>query len=169
MTERGCVRIASGSARRLACGLLLGLSPVLAGPSCHRSDRSPAPTPSGNATEQRPAATAPASASTSSQPAPAVQPPVEADDPDRWVIATEFTKGTKGGWVTGRFDARRNKIDVHTHDLTGFDLIVDRLAVNWDRIAVISIDGVNSQLRRRDQARLRFRLQPGGDWVVVED
>ena len=73
-----------------------------------------------------------------------------------------------GGWATGAFDRQKNKLDVRTSDVRQFAIDVERIAIDWQRLVVISIDGKNSELRKRDVSLLHFRLDDHGQWVVVE-
>ena len=132
--------------------------PALAG--CHKS----APTPSPE--EPQTAAVAP-------KPPPTEAPPriPLPDDPnpaDRWLFVEKTKDDAPGGWATGSFDRQKNKLDIRTRDVRQFAIDVERIAIDWQRLVIISIDGKNSELRRRDVTLLHFRQDDHGQWVVVE-
>ena len=85
-----------------------------------------------------------------------------------WLVVQQARRGTKGGWASGSFLADRNKIVIQTRDVERFSIDTSRLPVNWDRLVVISIDGVNSELRKRDFDVLNFARDAHGAWRVVE-
>ena len=95
---------------------------------------------------------------------------VRANEPDssRWLFTESMRSGTAGGWTTGTFDPRRNKIAVKTNSATGFAIDTGRIAIDWERLVIISIDGRNSELRRRDFDVLHFRLDEHKRWIVLE-
>ncbi len=104
-------------------------------------------------------------------PKPAARPvsiPVDVDDPDRWLLVEKAREGAPGAWATGSFDRKRNKLDIRTRDVRQFALDVSRIPINWERLVVIGIDGVNSELRKRDYSVLHFRLNDHGEWVILE-
>ena len=94
--------------------------------------------------------------------------PVEVDDPDRWLFALKVRDGVAGAWVTGSFDPKRNKLDIHTRGAQAFAIDVGRIPINWKRLVIIGIDGANSELCKRDYSVLHFVLDEHGRWVVVE-
>ena len=96
-------------------------------------------------------------------------PEPEESDPNRWLFAKAIKKGTEGGWATGSFDVERNRISITTRDVTAFSLHVDRIAINWDRLVVIRLDGHNSELRKRDHAVYTFARDRHGRWIVQEE
>jgi hypothetical protein len=128
---------------------------------CHKS----APTPP---SEEPPAkAEAPKSPPTLAPP-PRIPLPDDPDTADRWLFVEKAKGDAPGGWATGSFDREKNKLDVHTRDVRQFAIDVERIAIDWKRLVVLSIDGKNSELRKRDVSLLHFRLDDHGQWVVVE-
>ena len=69
---------------------------------------------------------------------------------------------------SGSFDPARNKLHIRTGDVERFTIDVSRIPINWQRLVVISIDGINSELRRRDHPVLRFARDSHGRWVVID-
>jgi len=128
---------------------------------CHKS----APTP--------PSEEPPAKAE-ATQPPPALAPPPrialpdDADAAERWLFVEKTKSDAPGGWATGSFDRQKNKLDVRTRDVRQFTIDVERIAIDWQRLVVIGIDGKNSELRKRDVSLLHFRLDEHGQWVVME-
>ncbi len=94
--------------------------------------------------------------------------PDEILDQDRWLWAEEARDGARGGWATGSFDPKRNKIDIETRDVERFAVDVSRIPINWERLVVIGINNINSELRRRDYSVLHFARDDHGRWVVLE-
>ncbi len=93
---------------------------------------------------------------------------IEADEPDRWLFVEAVKKDAVGGWATGSFDAGRNKLDIRTHDVRAFAIDVGRIPIRWERLVILSINGLKSELCRRDYALLHFALDDHGQWVVIE-
>ena len=93
---------------------------------------------------------------------------IKTEEPDRWLFVEAVKKEAVGGWATGSFDAGRNKLDIRTHDVRAFAIDVGRIPIRWERLVILSINGLKSELRRRDYTPLRFALDERGQWVVVE-
>lgn len=139
-------------------------------PGCRNGK--PSPADARTADSDAPPASAGAPESAASIP-PADAPPlgpvrIDADDPDRWVFAERIREDSEGGWVTGSFDAGRNRLDIRTQNVTRFAVDTSRVPINWQRLVVIGIDGRNTELRRRNQDVLHFQLDPHNRWVVAE-
>jgi hypothetical protein len=94
--------------------------------------------------------------------------PVPPDDSDRWLFVQKVAGKATGGWATGSFDADRNKLSVTTSDVEEFAVDTSRITVNWKKLVVLSIDGKNSELRKRDYDILVFTRTPHGEWIVRE-
>ena len=94
--------------------------------------------------------------------------PVPVDDSDRWLFVQKATDKAKGAWATGSFDADRNKLSIQTNDVEEFALDTSRVAINWKKLVVLSIDGKNSELRKRDFDILPFIRTPHSEWIVRE-
>ena len=92
----------------------------------------------------------------------------EAVDPDRWLVVEKTRDGAPGGWATGSFDPKRNKLTIRQRDVQRFAIDVSRIPINWARLVVIGINGRNSELRKRDYSILHFARDQHGQWVVVE-
>ena len=103
---------------------------------------------------------------------PVIAPPVLIDtDPNegsRWLIVEEARDKAIGAWATGSFIRKRNRIVIDTKNVQRFSINVERIDVRWQKLVVIRIDGVNSELRKRDDAILRFMRDAHGRWVVAE-
>lgn len=146
------------SAGRLAALLIIVLAAIPA--SCRRQG--------GEVTPQR-------DIPQHSQPEPTdavVAPPVFIDtDPDdgtRWLIVEEARDKAEGAWATGAFLPKRNRIVIDTKNVQQFSINIERIDVRWEKLVVIRIDGVNSELRKRDGAIMRLMRDAHGRWVVVE-
>lgn len=114
---------------------------------------------------------APLTAPPVESPRPAAPPQpivIDADDPSRWVFAEQLAPNTDGGFVTGSFDPKRNKIEIQTKDVRQFAVDTSRIPINWEKLVVIGIDGRNAELKRRDEDILHFRRESTGHWVVIE-
>jgi hypothetical protein len=145
----------------LALGVRIGATLFVTLVHCHKS--TPPTTPDEVPKVDMPAASPPAVA-----PPPPVRLPDDADAVDRWLFVEKAKDGVPGGWATGSFDRQKNKLDIHTRDVRQFVIDISRIRIDWQRLVVLSIDGKNSELRRRDFSLLRFRLDDHGQWVVVE-
>jgi len=88
------------------------------------------------------------------------------DDPDRWLFVEKVAGKASGGWATGSFDEERNKLSITTSDVEEFAVDTSRVKINWRKLVVLSIDGKNSELRKRDFDILHFRRTPHGEWTV---
>ena len=97
-----------------------------------------------------------------------VEIPIPIDDSDRWLFVQKVADKAKGGWATGSFDADRNKLSIATSDVAEFALDTSRVAIDWKKLVVLSIDGKNSELRKRDYDILHFTRTPHGEWTVHE-
>jgi len=140
-------------------GLYLGLIS-----SCHY----PAPAPGVVEPHDAPppqATTTRAVHAASTEPAPN---PVAAVDPDQWLFVERASRGAAGGWATASFITERNKLDIETRDVQQFAIDTSRIPIDWERLVVLSINGVNSELRRRDYAILHFELDDRQQWIVIE-
>jgi len=92
---------------------------------------------------------------------------VEEEDSDRWLFVEAVRGEADGAWATGTFDARRNKLIIDTHEVAQFAVRLDRVPVDWQRLVVIRIDGVNAELRRREFAVYHIALDEHGRWTVL--
>lgn len=128
---------------------------------CHKS----APTPSSE--QPQSAADAPNPPLTVTTPPP-IQLPDDPDAANRWLFVEKTKDGAPGGWATGSFDREKNKLEIRTRDVRQFAIDVQRIAIDWQSLVVIGIDGKNSELRRREVTLLHFRLDDHGQWVVTE-
>jgi hypothetical protein len=88
-------------------------------------------------------------------------------DPDQWLFVEEVRGDARGGWATGTFDQERNRLTINTHDVARFAVHVEQLNINWERLVVIRMDGVNTELRKRDFAVYHFVLDEYGRWNVL--
>ncbi len=118
--------------------------------------------------EEPPPAKSPASA----PPPPNVsKAPLDVDvpvpDPNRWLFVEQFA-GIANGSATGSFDPTRNKLSIQTRDVTKFAIDTSRIRIDWKRLVILSINGRNSELRRRDFDLYHFALTDQGEWIVVE-
>lgn len=94
--------------------------------------------------------------------------PVPLEESDRWLFVQRVADKAVGGWATGSFDAERNKLSIATSDIEGFAVDTSQIKINWQKLVVLSIDGRNSELRKRDYDILHFVRTPHGEWVVKE-
>ncbi len=85
-----------------------------------------------------------------------------------WVQVEVLRAKAEGGWATGDFHEARNKIQIQTRGVKQFSLDLSKLEINWDRLVVISIDGRNAELRKRDFDLLHIARNDHGKWVVQE-
>lgn len=133
--------------------ILVTMVNIAALAGCHKS----APTPP---SEEPP--------TTVEAPKPRIPLPDDPDPADRWLFVEKTKSDAPGAWATGSFDRQKNKLDIRTRDVQQFAIDVERVAIDWQRLVVIAIDGRNSELRRRDVTLLHFRLDDHGQWVVTE-
>ena len=154
--RKGAVRLHGVLLVLLVCAALVA---TVAG--CHKS----APTPP---SEGAPAKAEVPKSQPTLTPSPRIPLPDDPDAADRWLFVEKTKDDTPGGWAAGAFDRERNKLEVRTRDVRQFAIDVERIAIDWQRLVVISIDGKNSELRRRETTLLHFRLDDHGQWVVTE-
>lgn len=100
------------------------------------------------------------------QPIEPPPPPVaEAPSPTpSWL----FTPNNPRSGAGGSFDRKKNKIIIRTAEQRDFAIDTSRLPIDWDKLVILSIDGKNSELRRRDFRVYRFQLDDHGQWDVRE-
>ena len=99
------------------------------------------------------------------QPSESPPPVVEAPSPTpSWL----FTPGNPRSGAQGSFDRKKNKITIHTAEQRDFAIDTSQLPIDWDKLVILSIDGKNSELRRRDFSTYRFQLDDHGQWDVQE-
>ena len=89
-------------------------------------------------------------------------------DPLRWVYVERIKDGASDPWANGAFDSARNKLSIETHDVRRFAVDVSRIPINWERLVILSINGRNSELRRRDFHVYHFEHDKYGRWAVME-
>ncbi len=132
--------------------------------ACHK----PSAPPPVNESPTPPASHAPPDSTAADAALPDIGIPVEAYDLDRWLWVEKTRNGAPGGWATGSFDPKRNKLTIHTRDVEQFAIEVRRVPIDWERLVVIGINGRNAELRKRDYSVLRFARDRHGQWVVIE-
>jgi len=86
----------------------------------------------------------------------------------QWLRVLEVRTRAAGAWATGRFDEERNKLQIETHDVQRFSIDTERVAIDWNRLVILSIDGHNAELRRRESTLLHLSIDPHGRWQVEE-
>jgi len=99
---------------------------------------------------------------------PEVRIPAELYDADRWLFVEKAKDGVEGAWATGSFSRKRNRLSIRERDVQQFAIDTSRIAINWERLVVISINGRTSELRKRDYPFLHFARDDHGQWVVRE-
>ena len=97
-----------------------------------------------------------------------IEIPADVDDPARWLWVEKGRDGAEGAWATGSFDSKRNKLSIKARDVRRFTIDVARIPIDWERLVILSINGRNSELRRRNHTRLHFVLDEYGRWTVAE-
>ncbi len=127
---------------------------------------------------QTPQPAGPQEPPTPAPPPPPVEPQVVPDeppttgevpvDPKQWVYVERIKKGASDPWGRGTFDRSRNKISIETHQLRRFAVDVSRIPINWERLVILSINGRNSELRKRDFHVYHFEYDKYGRWAVME-
>lgn len=85
-----------------------------------------------------------------------------------WVAVVAFEADAPGGWVTGDFDAERNKIEIRTHGVSRFAMDLGRLPIDWSRKVILGINGRNSELVKRDYNVYQVGRDESGGWSVIE-
>ncbi|MEK6676359.1 MAG: hypothetical protein AABZ47_11980 [Planctomycetota bacterium] len=113
------------------------------------TDRSPSETPSSDTTPGR-----------NALPDPNVS--------DHWLRVLAVQKNAPGAYAKGSFDRDRNRIEIRTRDVMTFAVDISKIKIDWSRPVVIRIDGVSSELRRREHPVLHFHWDEHGAWTVVE-
>lgn len=163
-----------GRARSLSAFRRYGLALALltSGSTCREERRGEPP--------RRAAATAPAESTTESAREPDEAPEAQraeewatvkaileaTEDPDRWLTVTRVDPDKPGGWVTGRFDRARNRLELTTRGAQEFLVDVSRIPIDWERLVILRIDQRNTEMKKRDQAVYRFVRGSQGQWEV---
>ncbi len=88
--------------------------------------------------------------------------------PDHWLVVKKAVNVEAGTWAKGDFNAGRNKISIVTKNVAEFTIDTDRIPIDWSRAVIISIDGINAELRHRDYSPLLFHREGYSSWFVVE-
>lgn len=156
-------RCALAAALALAAGCPRGESLPVPGDNQSNSHAAPGPA---SPDSPDPAAASPPTAAE----APRLDPPVaEArPTPGQWFFVEAARPGARGGWGTADFDRQRNRLNIDLHDVTRFRIDTSRIAIDWDRLVLLNIDGSTSELRQRDVTQYRFVRDESGGWTVVE-
>ena len=97
-----------------------------------------------------------------------IEIPADVDDPTRWLRVEKGRDRAEGAWATGSFDSKRNKLRIKARDVRRFTIDVARIPIDWERLVILSINGRNSELRRRNHTLLHFVLDEYGRWTVAE-
>lgn len=100
--------------------------------------------------------------------APAPRVPLPVHDEHQWLFVEAIHPEAPVGWATASFDRDRNKLSVTTRDVTRFAVNTALTPIDWDRRVILSIDGKNSQLRRRDVSVLHVERDDYGEWQILE-
>lgn len=99
---------------------------------------------------------------------PAVRIPDKLVDTDRWLLVRRVRDGEPGAWATGSFDAAKNKVIIETKGVREFAIDTSKIDIDWERLVILRLDGINSELRKRDYALLYLVRDGYGKWVVRE-
>jgi len=151
-------------------------SPRREAPPEHAAATAPVPAPAATSPAEaaQPSATE-ASPSAESSPAPnpteatvAVKLPVVIPPELGWVAVVALDADAPGGWVTGDFDAERNKIEVRTRGVSRFAMDLSRVPIDWSHKVILAINGRNSELVKRDYNVYQVGRDDSGGWSVVE-
>ena len=148
--------------------VVVGLAVGVAGCRTQAPPASPAePSP--------PATTTPSEPVVESQPATASAPatataPVGLDDQQKgWLRIEKLQPDVEGGWATGDFDEKRNRISLVTQNVVEFSVDRRELPIRWDRRVLLRINAQSMELARKDRPKIRFRQSPSGAWDIVSD
>lgn len=170
MTHPTASRLPLGNAsrRKLLPLLLLAAIVGLALPSCRKRPE----TVSTTSVDQRPASRS-ASENTRAEPVESTDPrtlpiPEQAWSQGRWLKVITPDLKTPGGWAEGSFDRDKNKLTIVARDVRRFIIKTDMIRIDWDRRVILSLNRVNTELRRREGGVLTFELDDHGQWVVLE-
>lgn len=87
-------------------------------------------------------------------------------DKDRWLRVEKTRNQKPGGWATGDFDKKRNRITIKTHEVTHFSIDMSKVPINWHRKVILKIDGISSEMRKRDFNVYHFANDKHGRWQV---
>jgi len=151
---------------------------LLAGASCHEADPSPdmrpteptaSPKQGVGVARDGDAASTDANATAHHEPEAAKR--LLARLPDHpappWLAVLAAGKTGPGGWATASVDAKRNRISIDTHDVEAFSIDTARIAIRWDRLVIVRINGRNAELVRRKNPVIRFQRDAHRQWVAV--
>lgn len=152
--------------RKGSCTIAFALF-VMSGSGCGKqtrveTQRPPPPTASPNAADPG------AGGAAHDKPAPVAPIPERAWSEDRWLEVTGALPDAPGAWATGSFDQDNNKLVIDTHDARRFVVNTDMIPIDWDRRVILSLNGTNTELRRRESSLLTFQLDEHNRWVILE-
>jgi len=85
-----------------------------------------------------------------------------------WLKVKKINKNPSAKIATGTFNPKRNKISIDTNNTEQFAIDTSHIPINWSRPVILSINGRNSELRKRDYAIIHFKHDKYGQWSVVE-
>jgi hypothetical protein len=131
-----------------------GVGLLSIGLCCQRRQAASEPTIIVIETEKKPQSTEPPPTPVADAPSPTPS----------WLV----TPNNPGSGAEGSFDRKKNKITIRTADQRDFAVDTGQLPIDWDKLVILSIDGQNSELRRRDFRVYRFKLNDHGQWDVQE-
>lgn len=85
-----------------------------------------------------------------------------------WLTVKKINKKNTAKSATGTFNEKRNKIMITTNNAEQFAIDTSRIPINWRRPVVLSINGRNSELKKRDYSIIHFKHDKYGQWSVIE-
>ena len=94
--------------------------------------------------------------------------PKESFVTNAWLTVKKINKNHSAKQATGTFIAKRNKITITTNNAEHFAIDTNRIPINWRRPVILSINGRNSELKKRDYSIIQFKHDKYGQWSVVE-
>ncbi|MFQ5461922.1 MAG: hypothetical protein ACE5E5_04755 [Phycisphaerae bacterium] len=164
------------SEQTTANSVALAVCLLLAGVSCHEADPSPdmrpaEPTPPPKQVAEAARDADAASADATGHHEPEATKRLLARLPDHptppWLVVLATGKTAPGGWATASFDAQRNRITIDTHDVEAFSVDTSRIAIRWNRLVIVRINGRNAELVRRKNPVIRFERDAHRQWVAI--
>lgn len=94
--------------------------------------------------------------------------PKESFVKNSWLTVKKINKNRSAKIATGTFNVKRNKIMITTNNAEQFAIDTSRIPINWRRPVVLSINGRNSELKKRGYSIIHFKHDKYGQWSVVE-
>ena len=144
----------------------LGVLLVVAAASCGEQTSIEKADPTSESAIQSPSASD--STSTPQPPPTRVDIPVIGEDAQGWLTVEQVRPDAAGAWATGSFDPANNRLTIKTKDVQRFAIDTSLVSINWQKPVVFTLDGITSELRRRERPVIHLVRSERAEWTILE-